>query len=245
MKIAVTTTINTLTPNAKKLALQLGIPFTNFDDKTFPFLLSLDESGLSLIQSTAGPIKVDFLAEKLSYRRRAQQKELISKAVGITANFKPSIVDATAGFGTDAFILASLGARVTLIEKSNIVFSLLQDGFNRASQDLTLEPILKNMTLIHQNSIDYLNSLTNKPDVIYLDPMFPERKKTALVKKEMQALQALLEPDDDIERLFKVALKTGKRVVVKRPRLAPLLSKQKPTFQLTAKSCRFDVYEIT
>lgn len=245
VKIAILSITDLSQLHLKQLSTQLNIPMTDREDTHFDFFLLYNTNGLSLVSKSSDIVQVNFSSGKLNYRTRSQQKELLAKACGITSTFKPTIIDATAGFGTDAFVLSSFGAHITLLERSDIVFALLQDGYDRGMKAEKLEPILKNMQLVHADSIDYLNSLVTKPDVIYLDPMFPERKKSALVKKEMRALQALLPEQNDTEKLFQAALKnTGKRVVVKRPRLAPLLSDQKPNFQLTGKSCRFDVYEL-
>src|SRR5690606_5526316 len=106
------------------------------------------------------------------------------------------ILDATAGWGRDSFILASLGFEVTMIERSPIVAVLLKDALKRAANN----EACKRMHLIQDDAVHYLQPLAekNRPDVIYLDPMFPARKKSALVKKEMALLQTLLdEPNTD------------------------------------------------
>ncbi len=243
LKIAILSLSDLPFEKIKQLSSQLNLSIADQEDANVDFFLLYNTNGLSLISNTSDIVQVNFSSEKLNYRTRTQQKELLIKACGITSTFKPTILDATAGFGIDAFMLASFGAHVTAIERSKIVFALLKDGYDRGMKNAAVKSILQNMSLVHTNSIDYLNSLKQNPDVIYLDPMFPERKKSALVKKEMRALQALLPEQNDIEKLFEFALKTAsKRVVVKRPRLAPLLGDLKPTFQLTGKSCRLDVY---
>ena len=76
--------------------------------------------------------------------------------------------------------------------------------------------------------------------------MFPHKKKSALVKKEMRAFQQLLGADMDSARLLEVALNyAGKRVVVKRPSYAEpiqLASGRKPNTAIESKKHRFDVY---
>jgi 16S rRNA (guanine1516-N2)-methyltransferase len=170
---------------------------------------------------------------------------LIAKAVGIKPNYRPTIVDATAGLGKDAFMLASLGCTVTMLERSSVLVRLLRDGLERALSNDRVESIAQRMKLIETDSLVYLKNLAAEyyPDVIYLDPMFPERKKAALVKKEMQMLQSLVGTNDDANLLLNCSLMCAKkRVVVKRPRLAPTLTEQKPTFSMTGKTSRFDVY---
>ncbi len=245
-KIAIFTSQTELTPTAKTLAHQLNLPIIQTMNDTLPFILLLDDKGLSLIQTekhAPGPIRVDFVEGKLAHRRRNQQKELLVKAAGITSVYKPTILDATAGFGSDAFVLATKGCQVIMLERSPIVAALLQDGLNRALENHSLRDIISNMRLINIDSISYLKTLIENPDVIYLDPMFPLRKKSACVKKEMSALQKLLDPRDNIEELFQLAIQQAKKhVIVKRPKLAPSLTDRKPNFQLKGKSCRFDVY---
>lgn len=196
-------------------------------------------------------VQVDFLSPQLSYRRSAgskhssTQEEMLGKAVGIRSRYTPTVIDATAGFGKDAFILASLGCTVLMLERSSIVCALLTDGMNRAQQDPSTSNILMRLQLIETESTAFLDKLTleNYPDVIYLDPMFPERKKKALVKKEMQLLQSLLGADETGSFLLDLSLRRAKkRVVVKRPRLAPTLTEQKPSFCLTGRTSRFDIY---
>jgi 16S rRNA (guanine1516-N2)-methyltransferase len=190
-------------------------------------------------------IAVDFCSPQLLHRTQQSGKELIKKAIGIKKDYRPSVIDATAGLGRDAFMLANFGCDITLLERSHELFLLLQDGITRAQQDKTLTDIIAQMTLIETDSIDYLTQLAEKnyPDVVYLDPMFPERKKSALVKKDMQLLQQLLSDEGDGSELLTVALaRAKKRVVVKRPRIAPYLQGQQPQIEFTAKSCRFDVY---
>jgi 16S rRNA (guanine1516-N2)-methyltransferase len=192
-------------------------------------------------------IQVDFLSPTFAYRlvHAGSKNELIAKAVGIKPNYRPTIVDATAGLGKDAFMLASLGCTVTMLERSSVLVRLLRDGLERALSNDRVESIAQRMKLIETDSLVYLKNLAAEyyPDVIYLDPMFPERKKAALVKKEMQMLQSLVGTNDDANLLLNCSLMCAKkRVVVKRPRLAPTLTEQKPTFSMTGKTSRFDVY---
>lgn len=228
------------------LASKLHLPLITTQDDQFSFLLIYDNGRLTLQQNgknAPGPIFVDFVEGTLAHRTQHPQKELLAKAVGITSTHKPTIIDATAGLGRDAFILASLGATVIMIEQSPIISALLRDGLTRAEKEPALSEIINRLTLIEANSIEYLKTLKEKPDVIYIDPMFPERKKSALVKKEMQILQKLLPPATQNETLFELALKKAKkRIIVKRPRLAPTITNQKPNFQITGKNSRFDVY---
>lgn len=195
-------------------------------------------------------VSVDFLsvANRYRWRRATISSELLAKAVGMKADYRPVVVDATAGFGLDSFLLASLGCQVTLFERSFFLYQLLCDGFTRAVRsDMAL--VASRMQIVYGNSVHYLQQLENKqdvslPDVIYLDPMFSPKRKKALAKKEMQLLQLLLPLDDDNNKaLLQVALNLAvKRVVVKRARLAEPLAGCSPSFSLYGRSNRFDVY---
>lgn len=205
------------------------------------------DNKLTLTDGTLS-IAVDFDSPQAQHRRQYGGKELIAKAVGIKKDLRPTIIDATTGLGRDAFILASYGCKITLLERSPELIELLQDGITRAKSNANISGIIARMQLTGTDSTSYLKNLAeeNYPDVIYLDPMFPERKKSALVKKDMQLLQQLLACEDDGSELLLTALtRAKKRVVVKRPRLASHLLNKKPSMQFTAKSCRFDVYVLT
>ncbi len=220
--------------------------------KDFPYLLLTDEQGLALQQTgrkADGPVRVDFLSGGSLHRRHSGGGEMIVKAMGGSKQQRPPVLDATAGLGRDSFVLASWGFPVTLLERSLVVGLLLADGLARARQsdDAELLAIIDRMKLQQANSIDYLASLQGeqRPDVIYIDPMFPHTKKSALVKKEMRAFQAVLGPDQDSDELFAAAMVCAvHRVVVKRPSHADFIAAEKPTFSLKGKAMRFDVYGI-
>lgn len=188
---------------------------------------------------------IDFLSGKNAYRQQqlSIKKELIARACGLKQGQRPVIYDVTGGLGRDSFMLARLGCQVTCIERHPEIAAALDDAFLRAKQAF---PDL-DVTFIHADAIDILKALAkaNYPDVIYLDPMFPERKKSALVKQEMRELRELVGDDDDAVDLFELALtKAKQRVVVKRSRLAPQLSDAAPDIQYKGQSSRFDVYLI-
>jgi len=195
-------------------------------------------------------IHIDFVGGKLNHRRLhgGGKGQDIAKAIGLHKISNPAVLDLTAGMGGDAFVLASLGANVTMIERNPVVFALLKDALERLSMnaDNELQAIHQRLTLHKQNAIVFLEKLNknNLPDVIYLDPMFPERNKSAQVKKEMQFFHDIVGSDADAEKLFLAALPhANKRIVVKRPRLAPPLSDTvKSDFSITGKSTRYDIY---
>ncbi len=221
------------------------------------FVLVVSEAGVAL-QATgkkaAGPVLVDFVNGAVGHRRQfgGGKGQMIAKAVGIKSSYRPCVVDVTAGLGQDAFVLATLGCEVTLVERSPIVFELLADGFSRAGliADDELAIILQRMNVKNHDSIHYLSNIGEPIDVIYLDPMFPEKKSKAAVNKSMQAFHSLVGEDNDAGQLLRIALeKVIYRVVVKRPRKSPTIGEQfpehdlpKPSIQFEGKSTRYDVY---
>lgn len=193
-----------------------------------------------------GGIFVDFVSGAMAHRRKfgGGRGEAVAKAVGIKKDYLPDVIDATAGLGRDAFVLAALGCQVKMLERHPVVAALLDDGLQRGYQDTEIGDWLKErMSLIHASSITALTNIARPPDVIYLDPMYPHRQKSALVKKEMRVFQSLVGPDDDADALLAPALALAKRrVVVKRPDYAEPLAGQKAPAAVTTKSHRFDIY---
>ena len=100
---------------------------------------------------------------------------------------QPTVWDATGGLGRDSFVLASLGLNVHTFEQNPAVACLLSDGLNRAGQSEETREIAQRITLHFGNAVDLMQELATqngRPDVVYLDPMYPERRKTAAVKKK-------------------------------------------------------------
>lgn len=216
------------------------------------FALALSEARLELkwlCDPQMGAIFADFAAGAAAHRRKfggGKQQE-IAKAVGLNKGAAPLVLDATAGLGRDAFVLASLGCKVEMVERNNVVAALLADGLQRAKLDSEIGAWVSERMQLHFCANGSAHALTHwqgpRPDVVYLDPMFPHRKKSALVKKEMRAFQSLVGSDEDADALFAPAyLLATKRVVVKRPSFANFLADQKPTMQIATKKNRFDVY---
>lgn len=193
-----------------------------------------------------GGIFVDFVEGAMAHRRRfgGGRGEAVAKAVGIKSGYLPAVVDATAGLGRDAFVLASLGCRVQMFERHPVVAALLEDGLQRGYQNAEIGGWLRErLTLIHASSLEGLSSLTEKPDVVYLDPMYPHRQKSALVKKEMRVFQTLVGADEDADGLLEPARRLAKkRIVVKRPDYAPPLAGIATQSAVVTKSHRFDIY---
>lgn len=227
------------------LAKQFALPLVTAISAEYELLLIKHENKLSLLwqqpkQQTI--LNVDFLQGALAHRQRQHLRgEAIARAVGIKGNYRPTVVDATAGLGRDAFILASLGCDVKLIEQHPIIAALLQDGLQRLQTQQTLP-----MHFLVGNALIVLPTLKEKPDVIYLDPMFPPRPNSALVKKNMQILQMLchIQPANEAELLTAALQVATKRVVVKRPVYAAPLNELTPDFVIKTKAQRFDVYAV-
>lgn len=132
-------------------------------------------------------IVVDFVTGAVAHRRKfgGGRGQSIAKAVGLKQGVMPSVVDGTAGLGRDAFVLASLGCTVTMVERHPVVAALLEDGLRRAYQDAEIGDWMRErMRLFHGSSLEALSKLAQEVDVVYLDPMYPHRDKSALVKKK-------------------------------------------------------------
>ena len=181
------------------------------------------------------------ILHRLKYSKGRGQN--LAKAVGMKSNKNRNIIDATAGLGYDSFILASLGAKVTLIERSQKMHELLQNGINEGiSFGGEIEKIINRMELLFGDSKDILPKLT--PEVIMIDTMYKERKKTALVKNNMRLVREIVGPDTDYIELLEVALNCAKnRVVLKQPRYAePIKEIRKCSHQILGKTIRYDIF---
>ena len=193
-----------------------------------------------------GAIFVDFVGGTMAHRRKfgGGRGEAVAKAVGVKGSYLPNVVDATAGLGRDAFVLASLGCYVRMLERNPVVAALLDDGLERGYRDAEIGPWLRErMTLLHASSLTTLSELTPKPEVVYLDPMYPHKQKSALVKKEMRVFQGLVGPDEDADGLLEPARRLAtKRIVVKRPDYAPPMADIAAQAAVVTKSHRFDIY---
>lgn len=233
------------------LAKQFDLPITKIQPKN-NFYLLLTEQVLQLHQPgrpAPGPIYIDFVGGALGHRRRfgGGRGQPLARAMGIKSGYTPKIIDVTAGLGRDAFVLASLGCPITLCERSPVLAALLSDGLQRAELNLEVADIIQRMSLWHGDSSHYLAGITpaQQPDVIYLDPMYPESKSSALVKKDMLALQQLIGSDTDSEQLLEIALATArKRVVIKRPINADWLHQREPHTDIESKKTRYDIYML-
>lgn len=240
--------------NTKSLAANLFDPSNDHS-------LYYSSEGLTLIplnNTSSGEVRCEFVSGANRHRINygGGNGQSIAKAVGVSGKFQPCVLDVTAGLGRDAFVLASLGCKLTLLERNPIVYKLLEDGLRRAQlvaeSDPELDAIVSRMQLLKMDSLQYLDTLNEdalvgntKPDIIYIDPMFPLRKKSAKVKKDMQALHKIVGADEDSGQIIDKALSKARyRVVIKRPAHAGFLADTKPTYSLSGKSTRFDIFAL-
>lgn len=240
---------------AESLSADLALPICTDAAGKFKYHLVYNDHRLELHHNPdlqkfkVLPVYVDFLQKGKIHRRLATAtiKDPLAKSVGIKSGARPDIIDATAGLGMDAMQLCWLGCKMTLLERSPVVYALLKDGLIRARKNERLRTLIENnITLLHGDASRLLHDLSITPQTILLDPMYPEEKKGPKNKKEMRVLRQLVGDDTDVTKLFDLALKKAKnRVVVKRPKYAPcLVESPPPTHEISMKSGRFDVYLI-
>ncbi len=184
------------------------------------------------------PVYADWLSAQVRRRLAAGRKQPFARAFGLHRSAAPTVMDATAGLGRDSAVLTGLGCRVSALERQVVVHALLQDAQWRADGLCRIE------LLPCQSALDFWSrKLLERPDIVYLDPMYPERGKLALAKKELQVLRALAGSDEDADQLLAPALAHARRrVVVKRHPQAPWLANRKPAHSLTGERARYDVY---
>ncbi|MFL0803271.1 MAG: class I SAM-dependent methyltransferase [Agarilytica sp.] len=253
LNIAVCAEIPELEQDAQAYAEQRGLAYAGvLFDQDAALVFGCEKIFLAVKEKKKYlSIDAEFAQGSVAHRRQfgGGKGQQIAKAVGLSKGFTPNVLDATAGLGKDAFVLATLGAKITLVERSPVVHALLENGLTRArnfaehNEDADLADILGRIQLIESDSGAYLTDTDEMFDIVYLDPMFPERKKSALVKKEMRVFHDIVGTDDDADRLLVLAMdRATYRVVVKRPRVAPDLANTSPAYRLEGKSSRFDIY---
>ncbi len=244
--ITVSTDSPDLEINAKELAQKLAHPYSELDPEQIQLVITQQHIEIRT-PNLGSPIFIDFEQGKNAHRRQfgGGRGQPLAKAIGLKKGATPSVIDATAGFGRDAFVLAHLGCEITLLERNPLIATLLEDALFRATNNTELSDVIIRMSVHNRDAIDYLSSLNghSHPDVIYMDPMYPSREKSALVKKDMRLLHELAGPDTDSEQLLTLARNIAtKRVVVKRPKSAPFVGEQKPATSIESKNTRYDVY---
>lgn len=205
--------------------------------------LKYTEDGLTLTDGKLS-IMVDFKDMLPRLKQSNLQNEMQVKAARIKGQPMPQkIIDATAGFGEDSLILAAAGFEVDLYEFDDIIALLLEDGLDRAKNIPELAPIVARMHFHHADSIQAMQNLDYLPDSILLDPMFPSRSKSAMIKKKFQLLQKIESPCSVEEELLNAAIAANpKRIIIKRPLKGPFLADKKPSYSLEGKAIRYDCF---
>ena len=235
---------------AEDLAGGIGCPVVDPACESYPLLLVKTDQRLELRQSgrpAPGPVFIDFVSGKTAHRRQfgGGRGQPLARAIGLKSGRTPSVIDATAGLGRDAFVLATLGCEVRMVERSPIIAALLGDALMRAADDPGVGEIVARMALLQGDARAQLTALPEsaRPDVVYLDPMYPHREKSALVKKEMRIFRSLVGDDEDSAELLNAPRQVARnRVVVKRPAKAPTLDQTPPSMTINSPNTRYDVY---
>ena len=203
--------------------------------------LRRDADGLALV-GEGMVLRADF--SRLLPRLRSDRlpRELLVRAARVRGVEAPTAVDATAGLGEDSLLLAAAGFSVRLYEKDQVIAALLRDALERAAALPELADVVARMELLEEDSVEALPHLDFSPDVVLLDPMFPERTKSAAVKKKFQLLHHLERPCENEGELLDAALAAcPRKIVIKRPPKGPVLAGVKPSYQVTGKAVRYDV----
>ncbi|MFT4862099.1 MAG: 16S rRNA (guanine1516-N2)-methyltransferase [Pseudohongiellaceae bacterium] len=213
------------------------------------FYLQLTPKGLVLCDLEVGggkPTMVDFSSDALELRASdSLVKQNLIKALGLKKNPRTTVLDAMAGLGKDAYLMAMAGCTVQMVEKSKIVFVLLRDGLDRLHQYGIDELEKSSMSLLFADFLE-ISPKKQKFDVVYLDPMYQSPKRKSKAKRDIERLQRLLGKEDNEVSLLEHGLELAeRRVVVKRPKNAPPFANRKPDIVYKGSSARFDVYLTT
>ncbi len=239
---------------AQYLARESNLPLVSLECalENFQFILAVMKTHVELRElgvSRSRAICVDFLSRELLHRVKhsSKRRELIARAIGLARGVKNlKVLDATAGFGTDSYMLAFLGCEVTMVERSPAVSILLADGWRRLKQ--AASAVAARMTIVQEDALIYLQRILERGvtqfDVVYLDPIYPREDGSALNKRKMRVLRNIVGDDFDASALLTKALKVARRVVVKRSRHADFMGNVPPSLQFLARggSTRYDVY---
>ena len=203
--------------------------------------LRRDAEGLALV-GDGMVLRADFARLLPRLRPDRLGRELLVRAARVRGAEAPTAVDATAGLGEDSLLLAAAGFTVTMFEQDPVIAALLRDALERAANEPQLAGTVARMGLVEGDSVAGLRELDFSPDVVFLDPMFPGRTKSAAVKKKFQLLHHLERPCDNEDELLDAALAARPRkIVIKRPPKGPWLAGAKPSHSLAGKAVRYDV----
>ena len=220
------------------------MPAKTETEPTEPKLATTSE-GLELVANRLH-LRGDFSALVRRTSQQALAREPLIRAIRVKGVPGPiTVVDATAGLGEDSFIIAASGANVIMFERDEKIAALTRDALERARADERTAAIASRMSLIAADSIAGLAALEGAPNAVYLDPMFPEKRKAALTNKKLQLFRMLEAPCENEAELLEAALSAAtKKVVVKRPAKGTYLADRKPSYTLAGKTIRFDVYTV-
>jgi 16S rRNA (guanine1516-N2)-methyltransferase len=197
-----------------------------------------------ILKNTTGEMSYNHNFTDSQFINRLKQKnQALFKACDNKQKSIKTVLDITAGWGIDAFLLASKGKEITMIEQNSELVACIQYALSKATEHPSTRDITQRINVINVNALEYLRSYEGEPDdCIYLDPMFPERKSHAQSGKDLQILQAIT-CNTDLEACMDLALNLAtKRVVVKRPLKSGNFAELTPDLTYREKSVRFDVY---
>lgn len=249
MACVVTAASRAVQAQARSVAASLDLEFISVVDDLdsgVALVIDTDRSWLQRLQGPRlGPVFVDFSSADMLYRRKSGHNEPLGRAMGVKGNKRPRVFDATAGLGRDAFVLADLGCFVALSEQSIPLSYLLDQARDLAllSANDKVSEAANRMKVLWGDS---RQRVVEGFDVIYIDPMFPERAKTAAVKKDLATVQALHTDstvvNDPGDLLMWALAQPVERIVMKRPVKAPALGSAKPSHSIKGKTVRFDVF---
>lgn len=224
---------------AEALAKRLEVPLTEKEGDGLTVLF--DAKGVSL-KGYGLSYQGDFEGMLHRVTNGRLLHEMLVKAAK-TSEQNLRAIDCTAGMGEDSFLLAAYGYQVTLYEQNPVVAALLKDALRRAKKHPVLKDIASRMQLVEGNSIELLAQRVDEVDLIYLDPMFPERQKSGLINKKLQLIQKLEPPCSAETDLFEAAMQAKpSKIIVKRPLKSPNLARKSPNYTLNGKAIRYDCY---
>lgn len=222
---------------------RLGLPVIDQlpDVQDGRLFLQIAGNGISLLrdgcclQGDFAKMRPRILPQRLNGELLIKAAKQKNKSESMTA------VDATAGLGEDGFLLAAYGYQITLYEQNPVIALLLEDALLRASDCPDLKPVTDRMKLCAADSTTAMRQKEEHPDVVLLDPMFPARKKSGLIKKKFQLLHCLEQPCQDEEALLQAAISCSpQKIIIKRPMNAAPLAGHKPSYSICGQSIRYD-----
>ncbi|MES3036720.1 MAG: class I SAM-dependent methyltransferase [Bdellovibrionota bacterium] len=216
-----------------KFQIPVNLPNAKWD-----FLIGYHpEEGVSLTDREKRVLKINFDTDPAYHRQKVFKKDPLIKALGVSQG-RHRVWDLTAGLGRDALMMAHYGLQVTSFERNPALFLLLQEAARSSEECKSLK-----LRFDFQDAETVLTQLPQpfpENGVIYFDPMFPTKKKSALPPQEMVILRELTGADEDAEEIIeKIHHIPGARAVIKRPDSAPQL--KGVSHSIMAKLVRFDV----